>query len=180
MPKVRYPDLILAIALTSRGFAFVLFEGPLAPFDWGVVEIKGRDKNASIFHRIQTTIERYHPTTLITETVAAQRTARIHASSLGLRHMAVASGMNIHQYDRATIRKCFAPAGASTKYEIAQAIAREIPAFSHRLPPLRKMWATEDVRQSLFDAAALGLTHYRKRSVQARRPRPIGFQADRT
>ena len=179
MKKITYPDLILSVALTSRGFAFVLFEGPLAPFDWGISEIKGRGKDASVLNRIQTIMERYHPNTLVIERISAQRTSRIRARSLGLRHMAVASEMDICQYNRAAIRSCFAPTGASTKYEIAQVIAREIPAFSHRLPPLRKIWAGEDARQSLFDAAALGLTYYRAQIRKAPRSRPIGFQADR-
>lgn len=42
-------------------------------------------------------------------------------------------------------------AGAFTKYEIAKAIARRIPAFAHRLPRLRKLWMSEDPRQGLFD-----------------------------
>jgi len=50
--------------------------------------------------------------------------------------------------------------GAETKYEIAQAVAGIIPAFKHRLPPIRKIWQSEDERQSLFDAASLGIAYY--------------------
>lgn len=180
MPPITYPDLILAVTLSSRGFAFVLFEGPLAPFDWGISETKGRRMNASQLKRIQSIIERYHPTTLVIENLSAKRSPQVRARSLGLRHMAVASEMNVCLYDRAAIRLCFASVGARTKYEIAQAIARELPALSHRLPPLRKIWATEDARQSLFDAAALGLTYFRGPAAKPPRPRPIGFQVDRT
>ena len=58
------------------------------------------------------------------------------------------------------MKECFASVGAGTKYEIAKAIATQIPAFAHRLPRLRKIWMSEDPRQSLFDAAALGLTFF--------------------
>ena len=125
MPPITYPDLILAVTLSSRGFAFVRFEGPLAPFDWGISENKGRWMNASQLKRIQSIIERYHPTTLVIENLSAKRSPQVRARSLGLRHMAVASEMNACLYDRAAIRLCFASVGARTKYEIAQAIARE-------------------------------------------------------
>jgi hypothetical protein len=36
--------LVLSIYPFSRGFAFVLFEGPENPLDWGVKEIKGEHK----------------------------------------------------------------------------------------------------------------------------------------
>jgi hypothetical protein len=165
MPKKTNPDLTLSVALTSLGFAFVLFEGPLAPFDWGVSEIIGAKKNDSALRRIQTIIERYHPDTLVIENFSAQRSERLRALSLGLRHMAVASGMNVCHYDRAAIRRCFASVGARTKYEIAQAIAREIPEIGYRLPPIRKIWMNEDHRQSLFDAASLGITYFQCRSI---------------
>jgi len=60
--------------------------------------------------------------------------------------------------------------GARTKYEIAHAVARIIPAFKFRLQPVRKPWQSEDARQSPFDAAALGIVYY-VRSDQ-RRDRP--------
>ena len=40
---IRY-RLVTAIYLNSRGFGFALFEGPLAPLDWGTVEVRGKEK----------------------------------------------------------------------------------------------------------------------------------------
>ena len=77
-----------------------------------------------------------------------------------LAHLAQSEGIDVAYYDRQTIRHAFAPVGAKSKVEIAQAIARAIPAFAHRLPPVRKIWMSEDSRQMLFDAAALGMTYY--------------------
>lgn len=163
MPKKTYPNLVLAITPTARGFAFVLFEGPLAPHDWGLTEIRSKPKNTRTIERVRQIIERYHPHTLVIPDCAsrsARRSPRIRALALALKHLALAQQMDVQQLDRATIRRCFVSVGARTKVEIAHAIAREIPAFKHRLPPVRKIWMSEDSRQWLFDAAALGLTHY--------------------
>ncbi len=77
-----------------------------------------------------------------------------------LAHVAEAEFVELHRYSRVAVKECFAPVGASTKYEIAKAVATQIPAFAHRIPRFRKPWMSEDPRQSLFDAAALGLTFF--------------------
>ena len=60
----RY-DLVLAIHLQSRGFAFVLFEGWLAPVDWGVQETRGADKNARCLTRIASLLALHTPDVLV-------------------------------------------------------------------------------------------------------------------
>lgn len=77
-----------------------------------------------------------------------------------MRHHAATQGVHAPVYDRDVVRSCFAGVGASTRYEIAQAIAERIPAFDHRMPRYRKPWLAEDARQSLFDAAALAITYF--------------------
>ena len=52
----------------------------------------------------------------------------------------------------------------TTKREIAEAIVREFPELEPRLPPVRKIWMSEDVRMSIFDAAALAITFFDKKS----------------
>jgi hypothetical protein len=75
----------------------------------------------------------------------------------------------VFAYDRAIIRRFFAPTEARTKHEIAEVIAREIPAFTQRLPPIRKIWKREDPPQSLFDAATLGMTYQAAHAGQTER-----------
>lgn len=165
MFKTTYPDLTLAITLSTRGMAYVIFEAPETPFDWTVVEVKGTGKNAQITARVQELLDLYHPQALVLEdiqTKSAKRSDRLQKLSLALAHMATCQGIDVQRYDRKAIRQTFGAAGAKTKVEIAHAIAAAIPAFMHRLPPIRKIWMSEDSRQMLFDAAALGITHYQQ------------------
>lgn len=154
---------MLAVYPTVRGYAFVLFEGAENPFDWGVKEVRGIAKNVSIVNSVSRVIEQYHPDVLVLEDFRdrrCRRGSRIRSLYAALADMAVTAGVTVKLIGRAIVKERFSPAGARTKPEIAQVIARHIPAFKHRLPPLRKIWMSEDPRQSLFDAAALGLTHY--------------------
>ncbi len=159
-------NFVLALSPTSHGFAFVLFEGPDAPFDWGVKEVRQKRKNAKVLDDVKALIELYHPAVLLLPDVdggKVRRAARIRRLSRMLGHLALSEQIEVHHFTRADIRACFASVGAVTKYEIAKAIALQIPAFEHRLPRVRKLWMSEDPRQSLFDAAALGLTYYASR-----------------
>ena len=154
---------VLALYPTTRGFAFVAFEGPESPYDWGVTVITGRRKNARCVRSIKRIIERYQPHTIVLEDVAedgARRASRIRKLSWAIAHLAQSERIDVYRYTKATVRNTFRRSGATTKYEIAQAIAIHIPAFAHRIPPLRKPWMSEDPRMSLFDAAALGLTYF--------------------
>lgn len=156
-------DLVLAVYPSSRGFAFAFLEGPESPFEWGVKEIKQRDKNARTVEEIKKLINRYHPEVLVMEDAAfkgSRRTARIRRLYRSLAHLAATEYIDVYRYKTSDIHDYFAAAGAKTKYEIAQAIALQLPAFAHRLPPLRKPWMSEDPRQSLFDALALALVFY--------------------
>lgn len=159
-------NLVLAVYPTSRGYAFVLFEGPQSPHDWGVKEIRKKNKNEQTLKSIHALIERYRPDCLIIEDHTehgSRRSSRIRRLYRMIAHLAETEQVELFRYSRRAIRECFELVGARTKYEIAQAIARQIPAFAHRLPRVRKIWMSEDPRQSLFDAAALGAVFYVKK-----------------
>ena len=162
MPEKKPRDLVLALHLFYRGFAFVLFEGPESPFDWGVKEMKQKDTNTLTLVEVKRLIDRYRPEVLVIEEVdkASARTTRIRRLYRMLVHLASAEYVDVHRCSRSEVKACFASVGASTKHEIARAIATQIPAFAHREPRLRRDWMSGDYRQHLFDAAALGLTYF--------------------
>lgn len=62
------------------------------------------------------------------------------------------------QYSRGQIRRAFAAQGATTKEQIAAALASQFPELARRLPPKRKVWMSEDHRMAIFDAVALIFT----------------------
>ena len=163
MSNKQFDSFVLAIYPSTRGFAFVVFEGPESPFDWGTKEFRGADKNAHSLSAITALIEHYRPQAIVIEDFTddgARRSSRIRRLYRSLVRLAQAECVDLFRYSKTQVRHSFASVGATTKYEIATAIARHIPAFGHHLPRVRKAWMNEDGRQNLFDAAALGLTHY--------------------
>lgn len=148
---------------TTRGFGWVIFEGPFAPLDWGLVAAR-KDKNAVCLVRLEALLDRFKPEVLVLEasdrrtTRRAQRIAQLCDKA---RLAAEARNVETLIYGLAEIRAAFAEVQAVSRREIAEAVARHVDAFRHRLPPPRRPWESEDSRSALFAAAAVVLTHYR-------------------
>jgi len=155
-------DLVLAVHPWSRGFGWVVFESPLVPVDWGIAIAK-TDKNARCMARLERLLAQYEPAVLVLETFegrGASRAIRIKHLCRNLMHLASHHGAEVCVYSRAAIRLCFKSIGAVTRYEIVQAVVQRVDVFRHRLPRPRKGWMSEDGRLSLFEAAALAMTHF--------------------
>lgn len=154
-------SLTLAVHPTWAGFGWIAFESPLGPFDWSLVYVK-LEKNAVCLRKIEKLFDRLTPETLVLEAFEREsaRADRIQKLCRAIVNIAVNRGIEVAILSRQDVRACFARVGAVTRYEIAEAVARTLDAFRHRLPPRRRTWEKEDPRLSLFSAAALVLTHY--------------------
>jgi Holliday junction resolvasome RuvABC endonuclease subunit len=163
MRRKSAPQLVMGIALTTRGLGYVILEGPETPFDWGVMRRENKDFAERTVERIQKLVRAYHPDIVVLERLSGGQTRHsttVKRMSQQLLHCVAGEGVVIIFYDRHDVRRAFAPLGALSKPEIAQAVAIALPALKHRLPPIRKLWMSEDARQLIFDAAALALTYY--------------------
>jgi len=170
MKRVVHAPFILAVSPSPRGFAFVLFEGPTTPFDWGIKDIRGGDKNPECLAAITKLVTDYHPSALVIEDAdakGARRGERIRLLLAEVAKQTTADGIAVVRYSRTQVRRTFAAEGVHTRPEIAKAVASRIALFATRLPPFRKIWMSEDPRQSLFDAAALGLTFFARAEGKA-------------
>jgi Holliday junction resolvasome RuvABC endonuclease subunit len=154
--------LILAIYPTTRGFGFVIFEDRQRTIDWGVKDARG-DKNGKVLAKIEELVSWYRPDMLVLEDVhgpASRRAERIRQLHALVVELAKTRKIRVRQYSRSDIKAVFAKRSASSRYEIAQAISRELPDLAPWLPPPKKIWMSEDRWLGMFDAASLGLTFY--------------------
>ena len=155
--------LTLGVYPTVRGFGWIAFEGPLAAYDWGLVEVMG-EKNARCLRKLERLIERLQPETLVLEafekedSIRADRIARLCRGMISIAH---GRGLDAAIYGRPEIELCFGPVGARTRQEIAEVVARNVEVLRSRLPNKRRPWQSDDRRMALFCAAAVVLTHFR-------------------
>ena len=160
MNTPRRHTLVLGLYPTTRGFAFALFEGPLSPYDWGVSYMKG-GKNEWCLKKISKLLDRYTPDAIVLQDMSSTgtwRVPRIRALNSEIEKLAEARGITAFAYSRRQVRPYFPQ--PHTRQQIAETIAKHIPAFESFLPPVRKIWKSENPHMSLFDVAALALTHY--------------------
>jgi hypothetical protein len=154
--------LILAIYPTPRGFGFVVLEGRNRTIDWGTKEARG-DKNSITLKKAGELMSWYRPHLLIienTQATSSRRVRRIRNLHHELIDLAITHKIAVRQFARSEIKAAFASRAASTRYEIAQAISRELPDLEPWLPRPKKIWESEDRKLSIFDAASLALTFY--------------------
>ena len=157
----------IAVHPTSRGFGWVAFEGPLSPYDWGLVGVKA-DKNARCIRKVEELFERFLPETLVLEAferMNSSRADRIARLCRAIHSLATDRGIDVAVYTRRDVKQCFAGVGAVTRDEIAAAVVRHVDALRHWLPKARQPWESEHRRLAVFSAAALVLTHYQRGSA---------------
>ncbi|MCP1846812.1 MULTISPECIES: RuvC family protein [unclassified Bradyrhizobium] len=162
--------LVLSIYLNTRGFAFVVFEGHLSPYDWGVREMRGPRKSNGCLLRISQIIDRYAPDVLVIQDTSKQGTRRarwIRKLNGSIAALAKDRDIPIFAYSRDQVRDAFARYGCPNKQSLAELIAKHIPAFERYVPPPRKAWMSEDRRIGLFDAAAMALVFFQASDSEA-------------
>jgi hypothetical protein len=163
MPQLRKYPLVAAIYPNARGFAFVVFEGPFAPVDWGTTAARGSNKNQHCLRMLAKLVSRYQPELLVLQDAsaeAARRAERIRSLHAAIRMFAESEGIQVVSVARESVRKTFSYLDAPTKHQIAVAILRHIPMFERLLPRVRKPWMSEDARMGIFDATSLVFAYF--------------------
>lgn len=154
---------VLAIDPTTRGFGFAVMEGPESLIDWGVKDAGSGNKNARCLELVSDLIEHYLPDTVVVEDFADEGSRRSHRVQelIGrIEQLAAKRKIKVSCFSRSQTRVAFSRLGASTKHQIATAIAAALPELAPRLPPYRHPWMPEDYRMAVFDAVALALTFF--------------------
>lgn len=163
---------VLAIDPTTRGFAYVVFEGPELLLEWGLCQVRPEKKNARCIQRIEELFVRYTPEVVILEDydgAESHRRSRVRTLIRSVKGLARRRGIRERAFSRGEIRRAFAALGVTTKHSIARELAKRYPELAPRLPDARKCWESEDERMNLFDAASLALTYFERRR---KRPTP--------
>ncbi len=157
---------VLAAHPTSRGFGWVVFDGPVSPVAWGIASARPNRSSRSLA-RFERILARYTPAVFVLEDFeypSAKRAERVKELCGQMQHLAEGSGVRTLTYPKHLIRSLFGNDASLTRHQIAEVVAARVEDFSHRLPRKRPLGSAEDARQSLFDAAALAMVYFAKQS----------------
>jgi Holliday junction resolvasome RuvABC endonuclease subunit len=162
MSRSKTQGLVLAIHPTSRGFGWMLFEGGIVPVNWGIASSKV-NKSAQCMKRFEKLLNQYQPSAILLENFdkdTSCRGERIRTLAQTMRGFANNRDMDVLVYSREEVGTAVVHNANAKRYAVACAVAERIPILRRSLPQARKYWEQKDDRQCLFDAAALGITHY--------------------
>jgi hypothetical protein len=161
--KVQNRERILALHATSRGFAYAVMDGPGHLSDWGIKRVQAPEKNQHCLAKIEHLIARHDPHAIVfedTDEIGGRRSARVKHLYRDIEKLADRTGLDAYCYPWQVAFDVFKDGAPVTRHDLAVMIAVILTSLKKRLPPKRKAWLPMDPRQALFDAAALGITHY--------------------
>src|SRR6266404_1612916 len=153
---------VLAIYPVSRGFGFVVFEGPRNLIDWGMKSTR-HNTNARCLDLVKHLTSRYAPDAVITERISdsgSRRGRRVNHLVKRIAKLGTRAQIKVESVSRSQVRTWFGQGEATTKQQMAIAIAKQFPELYYSLPKPRKCYMSEDARMSIFEAAALALLFY--------------------
>src|ERR1700683_1329465 len=126
--KSRQYDVIVAFYPHARGFASVVFEGPLSPVDWGMSDVPAKVKARRCLRRLSLLLDQYQPDALLIREVSNARKMRsIAALLVAIKEEARVRKVFTAAVSRKQIREAFAFLGSPTRRAIVEAIAKDIP-----------------------------------------------------
>ena len=148
---------ILGIDPTTRGLAFVYFEGGRL-IDWGTRHAASETVDFEAILRL------CPADVIVLEDFNAERSERRPSMRRALSRLvrdAQARGLAIVKVGRFMVREEWRERGFTRKHAIAKAIADDFPALATFVPrPRIKAFMDEDARVQVFDAASLVLNAF--------------------
>lgn len=163
MPK--YPTknrVVLALFPVSSGYGFAVFQSTHRSLDWGKKLLR-KHKSKQTLKRFKDLIDEYKPDALALpdfKTRMGPRSPRMQELFEAIERIAKRRRLVVAHFSRRDIQATFRGIGAKTKFEIAHAIAGQMPDFELWLPQKRKIWEDKDARMLIFDAASLAFTFF--------------------
>lgn len=153
---------MLAIAPSSRGFGYIVFEGERLPMDWGVKEIRKNKLRDSLL-KARVLMHITQSSVLVLEDVqhaSCRRSPRVRELINELAKLGKQQGLTVVRIARREMLATFERAPARNKDDIAAVVAKLVPVLAPRLPARRRIWESEHYAMAIFEAAALAVTYF--------------------
>lgn len=168
-PRISPGRRVLAIDPAAKGFGFAVVEPGKGLVAWGTRDARD-DKYGTALRRASELLDAYGPRVLVLEDCRAdgsRRRPHVRRLLRSIERLATRQGVEVRLVSPSMRLAVFAKSGASTKCQVATALAERFPVLRRVLPPVRKPWMTEDHRMGIFDAVALGVAFFRAEEEDA-------------
>ena len=151
--------VVVALAPTSQGMGFCVFDTTDHLLDWGTYDTRFK-KTKTALEKITALIDLYHPDTIILEDpseTSSRKGKRIKALIAAITELAISEDVPVKLYTTEHVHGVIPHAN---KHERARDIAKVLPELEPYLPPKRHIWESPHTRMHIFDAVSLALTYF--------------------
>jgi len=160
--KTKTNQSVLALYPSCYGLGYALFDSPdhLVAFGIGATY---PIKSTKTLKRVKEYINYFKPDIIIMRRLAPWRIKvgkRMQEIIYLISNVAEEAGLKTHQYTREEIRGVFVNFGVETKFQITKKLLSWFPRLEKYAHPKRKEWMSEHHYAGVFDAVALGMTHF--------------------
>jgi PAS domain-containing protein len=153
------PIRVLSLDLRTQIFGFVIFEGPDEILDWGVIECSNL-QHVSVRRKFGQFQSLFRPSVIVIRTPDQSNRSVPHWTLKALTLFADENEIEVRMIDPSFLRKFFSKSIGLDKYDVAATVASRFPELSWRIARRRKPWQSELRRQSIFDAASVGIFYF--------------------
>jgi hypothetical protein len=157
---------VLTLDIRPRRFGYAVFEGPDLLLDWGI-RTHGEDERSSLERSLSNLRSMFSPSVILIRKSAKSsqiKQPRIDRAFRIVKHFAKHMLVRVQLVDASLLRGFFSRDATADKHDIARTVAERFPQLSWRLPPKRKPWQSESKRQSIFDAASVGVYYFARQA----------------
>jgi hypothetical protein len=172
-----FPKRLLALEVRLSKLGFAVFEGPTNLLDWGVRSFEKGSKAlpSSVSDRLGVLFAFYEPFAVVIRSrnyhlrahERSQRKIMKIIKSESRRHSMKFTIVTVKQ-----VRNAFSKNGEICKHDIAMLITDQFQELSWKLPRRRKAYQSELAAMLVFDAAATGVTYFRRNARPLRTATP--------
>lgn len=156
-------DRVLAVYPMWRGIAFAVCEGPTSLLKWGVAQLYSKVDD-EFLQRIEGLIDLYDVAIVAMENADGSRRRAVARRRVELvRDYAAKRQLDAVQTRWSDVQTYF---GKEMPREIALVLGDAFPELRPHVPPVRRLWESEDARTSLFKAVAMAVMVSREASRQ--------------
>lgn len=161
-------EKVFALDLHPLSFGYAVFEGPDELVDWGIKSFRHGANAVKVPLNVKLALlfDQHEPEVVVIKT---PRRATIKKVARTIAAMARYRRIPVRLISPTSVREGF-PENNHNKYQIATEIAARYPELSPRLGPKRKFWQAEKYSMSIFDAAALGVTYFKREASVCENP----------
>ena len=136
----------------------MLVERPLTLVSWGIKHVTPNCGDEWLA-KIEELVSHFKPDALVFENcVGSRRSVRVQQLLARLADLSERWGLRMRDFSRLDLKFTFASCGATTKDQIAHALARWFPEIAPHVPRKRRPWMKEDRWMTIFTALSLAVT----------------------